>query len=86
MAGKNGRSKYYKIVMSPCSGGDVVSFYCGCLIYIYLRRDRQTPTFRLHALGIDETPSRRVRIQGGSGGRNSARELQRVGPRLRQLN
>ncbi|KAJ6567292.1 salicylate hydroxylase [Mycena vulgaris] len=26
--GKNGRSKYYKIVMSPCSGGDVVSFYC----------------------------------------------------------
>ncbi|KAK1227945.1 hypothetical protein PQX77_009047 [Marasmius sp. AFHP31] len=28
MAGKNGRSKYYKIVMSPCSGGDIVSFYC----------------------------------------------------------
>ncbi|KAJ7499344.1 salicylate hydroxylase [Mycena latifolia] len=26
--GKNGRSKYYKIVMSPCSGGEVVSFYC----------------------------------------------------------
>jgi hypothetical protein len=26
--GKNGRSKYYKIVMSPCSGGNVVSFYC----------------------------------------------------------
>ncbi|KAF9268247.1 salicylate hydroxylase [Marasmius fiardii PR-910] len=28
MLGKNGRSKYYKIVMSPCSGGDIVSFYC----------------------------------------------------------
>ncbi|KAJ6627398.1 salicylate hydroxylase [Mycena sp. CBHHK59/15] len=26
--GKNGRSKYYKIVMSPCAGGEVVSFYC----------------------------------------------------------
>ncbi|KAJ7638439.1 salicylate hydroxylase [Roridomyces roridus] len=26
--GKNGRSKYYKIVMSPCSDGEVVSFYC----------------------------------------------------------
>ncbi|KAH8828321.1 salicylate hydroxylase [Flagelloscypha sp. PMI_526] len=26
--GKNGRSQYYKIVMSPCSGGEVVSFYC----------------------------------------------------------
>ncbi|CAK5262676.1 unnamed protein product [Mycena citricolor] len=25
---KNGRSKYYKIVMSPCSGGEIVSFYC----------------------------------------------------------
>ncbi|KAF9468838.1 salicylate hydroxylase [Collybia nuda] len=28
VSGKNGRSKYYKIVMSPCSGGEVVSFYC----------------------------------------------------------
>lgn len=28
MTGKNGRSKYYKIVMSPCSGGEIVSFYC----------------------------------------------------------
>ncbi|KAJ7229020.1 salicylate hydroxylase, partial [Mycena pura] len=28
VAGKNGRSKYYKIVMSPCRGGEVVSFYC----------------------------------------------------------
>ncbi|KAF9450857.1 FAD/NAD(P)-binding domain-containing protein [Macrolepiota fuliginosa MF-IS2] len=28
MQSKNGRSKYYKIVMSPCSGGEVVSFYC----------------------------------------------------------
>ncbi|KAF5333577.1 hypothetical protein D9611_002290 [Ephemerocybe angulata] len=26
--GKNGRSKYYKIVMAPCSNGEVVSFYC----------------------------------------------------------
>ncbi|KAJ7283364.1 salicylate hydroxylase [Mycena rebaudengoi] len=26
--GKNGRSKYYKIVMTPCSGSEVVSFYC----------------------------------------------------------
>ncbi|RXW25751.1 hypothetical protein EST38_g82 [Candolleomyces aberdarensis] len=26
--GRNGRSKYYKIVMSPCSGGEIVSFYC----------------------------------------------------------
>ncbi|KAF9076582.1 salicylate hydroxylase [Rhodocollybia butyracea] len=26
--GKNGRSKYYKVVMSPCSGGEIVSFYC----------------------------------------------------------
>jgi len=25
---KSGRLKYYKIVMSPCSGGEVVSFYC----------------------------------------------------------
>ena len=22
------QSQYYKIVMSPCSGGDIVSFYC----------------------------------------------------------
>ncbi|EEB88624.1 hypothetical protein MPER_13451, partial [Moniliophthora perniciosa FA553] len=31
MEGKNRdgvRSKYYKIVMSPCSGGETVSFYC----------------------------------------------------------
>ncbi|KAF8911886.1 salicylate hydroxylase [Mucidula mucida] len=28
MEGKNGRSKFYKIVMSPCSGYDIVSFYC----------------------------------------------------------
>lgn len=28
MQGRNGRSKYYKIVMTPCSGGEVVSFYC----------------------------------------------------------
>ncbi|KAF9647651.1 salicylate hydroxylase [Thelephora ganbajun] len=28
MPGENGRSKYYKIVMTSCSGGDVVSFYC----------------------------------------------------------
>ncbi|KAF9648442.1 FAD/NAD(P)-binding domain-containing protein [Thelephora ganbajun] len=26
--GENGRSKYYKIVMTSCSGGDIVSFYC----------------------------------------------------------
>jgi len=26
--GKNGRSSYYKIIMSPCSGGDIVSLYC----------------------------------------------------------
>ncbi|TFK29265.1 salicylate hydroxylase [Coprinopsis marcescibilis] len=26
--GRNGRSKYYKIVMAPCSSGEVVSFYC----------------------------------------------------------
>ncbi|KAF9788258.1 salicylate hydroxylase [Thelephora terrestris] len=26
--GKNGRSNYYKTVMSPCSGGDVVAIYC----------------------------------------------------------
>ncbi|KAF9788257.1 salicylate hydroxylase [Thelephora terrestris] len=26
--GKNGRSNYYKIVMGPCSGGDVVAFFC----------------------------------------------------------
>lgn len=28
MEGSNGRSKYYKIVMTPCHGTDVVSFYC----------------------------------------------------------
>ncbi|KAJ4492807.1 salicylate hydroxylase [Lentinula edodes] len=28
LQGKNGRSKYYKIVMSPCSDGEIVSFYC----------------------------------------------------------
>lgn len=28
MAGQNGRSKYFKVVMTPCSGGDIVSFYC----------------------------------------------------------
>ncbi|KAH6915217.1 salicylate hydroxylase [Coprinopsis sp. MPI-PUGE-AT-0042] len=26
--GRNGRSKYYKIVMAPCAGGEIVSFYC----------------------------------------------------------
>lgn len=25
---KGDLNRYYKIVMSPCSGGDVVSFYC----------------------------------------------------------
>lgn len=25
---KGDLSRYYKIVMSPCSGGDIVSFYC----------------------------------------------------------
>ncbi|KAK7471025.1 hypothetical protein VKT23_002440 [Stygiomarasmius scandens] len=28
MPGSNGRSKYYKIVMSPCSDAEIVSFYC----------------------------------------------------------
>lgn len=28
MVTKSGRSKFYKIVMTPCSGGDIVSFYC----------------------------------------------------------
>ncbi|KAG7445926.1 salicylate hydroxylase [Guyanagaster necrorhizus] len=28
MEGKNRRSKFYKIVMSPCSGYEIVSFYC----------------------------------------------------------
>ncbi|KAF9641810.1 hypothetical protein BDM02DRAFT_3273686 [Thelephora ganbajun] len=28
MPAENGRSKYYKIVMTSCSGGDIVSFYC----------------------------------------------------------
>ncbi|KAF9652566.1 salicylate hydroxylase [Thelephora ganbajun] len=27
-AGENGRSKYYKIVLTPCSDGDIVAFYC----------------------------------------------------------
>ena len=26
--GQDGRSKYFKVVMTPCSGGDIVSFYC----------------------------------------------------------
>ncbi|THU85367.1 salicylate hydroxylase [Dendrothele bispora CBS 962.96] len=26
--GVDGRSKFYKIVMTPCSGGEIVSFYC----------------------------------------------------------
>lgn len=26
--GKNGRDRYYKVVMGPCSGGDIVSLYC----------------------------------------------------------
>ncbi|KAK0467871.1 salicylate hydroxylase [Desarmillaria tabescens] len=28
MEGKNGRSEFYKIVMSPCSGYEIISFYC----------------------------------------------------------
>ncbi|KAF9647415.1 salicylate hydroxylase [Thelephora ganbajun] len=27
-AGENGRSKYYKVVLTPCSDGDIVAFYC----------------------------------------------------------
>ncbi|KAK0453209.1 salicylate hydroxylase [Armillaria borealis] len=28
MEGKTGRSEFYKIVMSPCSGYEIISFYC----------------------------------------------------------
>lgn len=28
MEGQNGRSQFYKIVMSPCSGYEIISFYC----------------------------------------------------------
>lgn len=41
MAGRNGRSKYYKITMTPCSGGDIVSFYCECLLHLHPQRGRE---------------------------------------------
>lgn len=53
--GKNGRSKYYKIVMSPCSASEVVSFYCESQILCPYDACRLLLSFRFHAYGTHET-------------------------------